>query len=50
MRGAESGQDVLFSYVSIETRIPRDHPLRTVRRLSAGVGQTHDAPRLSPTL
>jgi transposase len=33
MRGAESGQDVLFSYVAIEARIPQDHPLRTMRRL-----------------
>lgn len=33
MRGAESGQNALFSYVSIEARIPQDHPLRTVRRL-----------------
>lgn len=33
MRGAESGQNVLFSYVPIEARIPADHPLRTMRRL-----------------
>lgn len=33
MRGAESGQNALFSYVSIEARIPKDHPLRTMRRL-----------------
>ena len=33
MRGAESGQQVLFSYVAIEARIPADHPLRAMRRL-----------------
>jgi len=33
MRGAESNQPVLFSYVAIETRIPRDHPLRAMKAL-----------------
>ena len=26
MRGAETGQQVLFSYVALEARIPTDHP------------------------
>ena len=33
MRGAESGQQVLFSYVAIEARIPADHPLRAMKQL-----------------
>jgi transposase len=33
MRGAESGQQVLFSYVAIEARIPADHPLRAMKAL-----------------
>jgi transposase len=33
MRGREPEQRVLFSYVNIETRIPREHPLRIVKKL-----------------
>ena len=33
MRGREPEQRVLFSYVNIETRIPREHPLRIVKLL-----------------
>jgi transposase len=33
MRGAETGQAVLFSYVSLEERIPADHPLRALKAL-----------------
>ncbi|MBI4500493.1 MAG: IS5 family transposase [Gemmatimonadetes bacterium] len=33
MRGAESGQAVLFSYVALEERIPQDHPLRALKAL-----------------
>ena len=33
MRGRESEQRVLFSYVNIETRIAREHPLRIVKKL-----------------
>ena len=33
MRGAEPGQQVLFSYVAIEARIPPDHPLRAMKAL-----------------
>ena len=33
MRGAESGQQVLFSYVAIDARIPVDHPLRAMKQL-----------------
>ena len=31
MRGESSGQHEAFSYVSLEERIPADHPLRTIR-------------------
>jgi transposase len=33
MRGREAEQPVLFSYVNLETRVPRDHPLRTIKSL-----------------
>jgi transposase len=33
MRGADEPQTTLFSYVSIEDRIPADHPLRTIHAL-----------------
>lgn len=33
MRGADRRQDVLFSYLPIEDRIPPDHPLRAMRAL-----------------
>jgi transposase len=33
MRGREAEQRVLFSYVNIETRIPREHPLRVIKAL-----------------
>jgi transposase len=31
MRGGDVGTDSLFSYVSCEARVPRDHPLRAIR-------------------
>jgi len=31
MRGKDQRSEVLFSYVSLETRIPADHPLRPIR-------------------
>lgn len=31
MRGYESHQEGLFSYVSPEARVPADHPLRAIR-------------------
>jgi len=31
MRGKDHRAEVLFSYVSLETRIPADHPLRAIR-------------------
>ncbi len=33
MRGPDERQTILFSYRSIEDRIPADHPLRAIRRL-----------------
>jgi transposase len=33
MRGKDQRPDVLFSYVSLETRIPADHPLRPIREI-----------------
>ena len=33
MRGDERFQDGMFSYVSLEQRVPKEHPLREIRRL-----------------
>jgi transposase len=37
MRGGERIQDGIFSYVSLEQRVPGDHLLREVRKLTDGV-------------
>ena len=34
MRGEKSGQSGAFSYVSLEERVPSDHPLRSIRRMT----------------
>ena len=34
MRGADERSDSMFSYVSLEARIPQDHPLRAIRRIT----------------
>jgi len=33
MRGADYQQSGIFSYISAERRVPRDHPLRAVRAM-----------------
>ena len=33
MRGSQKKQDTLFSYVSLEKRIPKNHPLRPIRKM-----------------
>ncbi|MDQ2947764.1 MAG: IS5/IS1182 family transposase, partial [Acidobacteriota bacterium] len=33
MRGSDTQQAAMFSYVSPETRVPLDHPLRPVREM-----------------
>jgi transposase len=33
MRGWDEKSDTLFSYVSCEARVPKDHPLRPIRRI-----------------
>lgn len=35
MRGADSKQEGMFSYVSPESRIPTNHPLRPIRAIVA---------------
>lgn len=44
MRGTEKTQSPLFSYVSQEDRIPQDHPLRSIRKMTdrvfKGLSQT----------
>jgi transposase len=37
MRGDERIQDGMFSYVSLEQRVPMDHPLRGIRKLTDAV-------------
>lgn len=34
MRGADRKQSQLFSYISLEDRIPRRHPLRVIKQLT----------------
>jgi transposase len=34
MRGDERVQDGMFSYVTLQQRVPQDHPLREIRRLT----------------
>src|ERR1700759_5137702 len=34
MRGVDRHNERLFSYVRPDSRIPRDHPLRSIRRIS----------------
>ncbi len=34
MRGRDDRSEGLFSYVRLEERIPADHPLRTIRKLT----------------
>ena len=33
MRGTKEGQNELFSYIPLETRVPENHPLRRIREL-----------------
>jgi len=40
MRGDERIQDGMFSYGSLEQRVPQDHPLRAVRKLTDTVLRT----------
>jgi hypothetical protein len=34
MRGADDHAGLMFSYVSLEARVPADHPLRAIRRIT----------------
>src|ERR1039458_10330876 len=43
MRGDERVQDSMFSYLTLEQRVPSDHPLREIRALTNGVLQSLDA-------
>src|SRR6201985_745844 len=36
MRGWDARSDTLFSYVSCEARVPKDHPLRPIRQIVDG--------------
>jgi transposase len=40
MRGDERVEDGMFSYVSLEQRVPTDHPLREVRKITDAVLHT----------
>jgi len=33
MRGPDDRHEEFFSYVPLEARVPKDHPLRAIRRL-----------------
>ena len=45
MRGADERSGSMFSYVSLEERVPHDHPLRAIRRIT-----DRALDRLSPQL
>ena len=45
MRGADEQPGSMFSYVSLEERVPQDHPLRAIRRITDRALE-----RLSPRL
>jgi transposase len=45
MRGSDEQRQAMFSYVSLEERVPADHPLRTIRRIT-----DRALARLSPQL
>jgi transposase len=45
MRGNDNQQEAMFSYVSMEKRVPEDHPLRRVRAMTDAALQ-----RMSPQL
>ena len=34
MRGADNKQSSMFSYISAERRVPKDHPLRAIRAMA----------------
>lgn len=34
MRGADNEQSSMFSYISVERRVPKDHPLRAIRTMA----------------
>ena len=33
MRGVDDRQDRMFSYISLEARVPENHPLRPIRTM-----------------
>lgn len=43
MRGADVQQPGMFSYVSVEDRVPRDHPIRKLRVLVDTILKEMDA-------
>jgi transposase len=43
MRGADITQEALFSYRTLEERIPADHPLRQLRKVVDSLLTTMDA-------
>ena len=52
MRGDDREPDSMFSYVSTEQRIPREHPLRAIRTLVGGVlrDMSREFDRLYPAM
>ena len=45
MRGTDCQQSAMFSYISAERRVPKDHPLRAIR-VMADAALEHLGPRL----
>jgi hypothetical protein len=48
MGGTEQQQSSMFSYISAERRVPKDHPLRAVRAIAdAALVESESHPHLS---
>jgi len=50
MRGSEWRSGALFSYVDLEDRVRRDHPLRSIRKLVDAALEALSGKRSSYTL
>ena len=43
MRGNDQQQEEVFSYIGLEQRVPKDHPLRAIRQMTDAALRELDA-------